>query len=1521
MKTIQTFLRSALLWIVVLLCAAFTLSDKTAIGLEKIYTHTDRPFYFPGETIWFKSYIVDSENKATTTSDVIFAELISPKGIVVKSLKLDVQQGYAYGDFFIANDWVGGMYTLKMYSQWMKNYGTSSFFTKKIPVQKVVKPKLLLQLSFEKESYGQNSKVQANFEVKDLKNNPLPNKEITFSVLLKGKSFLLKKIKTGSEGKAKPIFNLPDTLNTADVVLNILVPYNETTVSISRSVPITLDTIDLQFFPESGKLLEKTKNHVAFKALNEFAKPVDVAGIITDENGLRITDFTSYHNGMGGFYLSPEASKTYYALITSPFLSKKKIKLPKVHSKGVNFILESTPKNATFHIYNTTNTALFLEVSNASQLLHRQEVASDQTPLSIPTTAFPAGITKFSLMDSQREILAERLVFLNASKKLVVRINSDKEIYETREKVMIHIKTTDEKNSPVPANLSLSVADNALLSFADDKQDHISSYLLLSSELKGKIYKPKFYFDEEEPKSKKALDYVMLTHGWRNYIQNDVLPLKEAVYKPEQKGLQTIQVHDTDGNPIQANILLFDRYGNKVLVDETHKNGSYTFKIAEGIHHILLAYREDKKQLRIVKGNTTTGTKSAKNKTSHPKDFSDVKGFKAVVKPLQKPIQQQVIAPIRLEEDSESLDEVVVVGYGSMAKRNLSASAAFIHSENLQQYQSIASALQGQVAGVQINTTGSATSKDTSIIIRGAAAISGNSQPLYILDGVPINSRDVSVLHPSRISSITVLKDIAATTLYGTAASNGVILINSKNGAKDYGRKKKLHSSKYNNYATAQFYSYPYYSNHRKKQFYVPQYTGKALPHERSDFRQTIYWNPVVQTDEAGTATLEFYNSDAITSFKVTAEGIGYNGLVGRAEKDYSTKKVLHIDVKTPNYMAVNDTVVLPMVISNNASNSFNVQLSFELPNSIKPLEDLPKTIYIEANSTITKPIKIIPLKVDTKGTLGITAKSSYYNDVVQKDISIISPYFPTEASLSGNKSQAFQFNVAQVVPKSLTAEFNIYTDVIGDVLDGIEGMIRKPYGCFEQTSSSTYPNIMVLKYLKESGKSNPKIERRALKFIKEGYQKLIGFETKEGGFEWFGDTPPHETLTAYGVLEFTEMKEVYKGVSEKMLKRTVAWLMSRRDGKGGFMKSNKGYDSFASSPKDVANAYIVYALSEAGIQVDIQKEYEYAYNEALKSKDAYRLALMTLASYNFNKKEKAQLLLREIKKHIAQNGFSELPVSHTITRSYGNGKIIETSAFTVLALLREEQKHKTYITQGIESILKNRKHGRFGATQSTAMALKALIAYTKNFKRDILSAEDNIALTINGHTLRRALEYTPNGIIKIRDIAKYITSGTQEVQVEFSSNKLQFPYSLVLQWDSYLPDSSEACKVLMDTHIPVNNYRVGDIIPMKVDIKNMEAKGIPMVTAIIGIPSGASLQPWQLEEFLEQHKVAYYELSENYIICYWREFRPKETKTLRFSLKAEIAGSYTAPASSAYLYYSDEDKQWIPGESVVIEH
>ncbi len=363
----NTFRLSALIGLAFIILTAFQADSNTKVPVEKIYTQTDRPFYFPGETIWFKSYVVTENNTASNLSDIANAELISPKGAVVNTLKLSIKDGYAYGDFAINNNWVGGIYTLKVYTNWMRNFGEDLFFTKQITVQKVVQPNLLMDLDFKQKGYGKNQLVTANFEVKDLKNNPQRNRSIIYEVSVKGNIIQTENIKTNAQGKSDLKFTLPKNLETTDVVLNLKIDYKGSTESISRRVPIVLNKIDLQFFPESGNIIASTENIVAFKAIDEFVKPVDVSGDILNSRGKVVAQFSSFHDGMGSFKVSAEKNETYYALLKTPFVSEKGIALPKVQNEGTRFSVKTEASKAVVSLFSSEKEALLLTVSNASE--------------------------------------------------------------------------------------------------------------------------------------------------------------------------------------------------------------------------------------------------------------------------------------------------------------------------------------------------------------------------------------------------------------------------------------------------------------------------------------------------------------------------------------------------------------------------------------------------------------------------------------------------------------------------------------------------------------------------------------------------------------------------------------------------------------------------------------------------------------------------------------------------------------------------------------------------------------------------------------------------------------------------------------------------------------------------------------------------------------------------------------------------------------------------------------------------
>ena len=201
---------------------------------------------------------------------------------------------------------LGGLYKIRAYTNWMKNEGNDNVFEKDLQVQDVILPNLKMKLDFEKKAFGAGDEVIAKLELNTNENKPLSDYKIKFVANLNGQKLIEKADVTDENGMKYIKFNLPKELKTNDGLLNIMIDYNGSTESVSRSIPIILNKVKFTMFPEGGDLVCGLDNNVAFSALNEFDKPADVEGIVLTEKGSKVASFSSFHQGMGAFKFNPQ---------------------------------------------------------------------------------------------------------------------------------------------------------------------------------------------------------------------------------------------------------------------------------------------------------------------------------------------------------------------------------------------------------------------------------------------------------------------------------------------------------------------------------------------------------------------------------------------------------------------------------------------------------------------------------------------------------------------------------------------------------------------------------------------------------------------------------------------------------------------------------------------------------------------------------------------------------------------------------------------------------------------------------------------------------------------------------------------------------------------------------------------------------------------------------------------------------------------------------------------------------------
>ncbi|MFI5148303.1 MAG: MG2 domain-containing protein [Bacteroidia bacterium] len=1427
-----------------------TSAYNTLLPQDRVYVDFDKPFYEPGETMWLSVFVRDGQSlKPSHKSDIVHVELLNPKGTVEKTLNLIATDGIAAADFQLDKEILGGMYKVRAYTNWMKNEGQDNVFQKDIQVQDIVLPNLKMKLDFEKKAFGAGDEVIAKLSLNTNENKALADHAIKFVATVQGQKLTEKADITDADGVKYIKFQLPAKLNSSDGLLNVMIDYNGNTESISRSIPIVLNKISFSAFPEGGDLVNGLESHVAFRALNEFGKPADVEGIVCSKKGTQITSFSSFHQGMGAFRLCPQPNESYYVKITKPEGIAETFPLPEALPRG--YVMNTDPSKqgeVDLDIRTTETEELSLVAQERGKIYYNTVIHSKagSNKLAFSTAGFPIGVTQITLFDSKGIARCERLAFVNKDKQLSISIETDKDKYLPREKVKLSLSVKDERGLPMPANLSLAVVNDQLLSFADDKSGTLLSQLLLEQDLSTKVEEPAYYFDKKEAGADEALDYLLMSAGWRCFTWEKVMSdnIAQPVFQGEKTLVSGTVLNATTGK-ILANARIRINNGAEYKTDE---NGRFIFNKLDLSSPVTLTCQAD--------------------------------GFQP--------------------------------GYQSVGDYNQNL-AIYLYDNNY--YNNLGY----QTRGAGMN------------MVPACAPMGGGA--------MNIDREDANEQRPHKMANKRKERNFKAAE---QELDKGVAVVVNAKIVKDEEKgekaKEKKNRSKHED-AKAGFFADDIRANlfhadsarsagqisgspvyYRARKFAAPVYDKQETVETRTDFRNTIYWNPNVEIDKSGKKTLEFYASDDITSFRVTTEGIASDGMPGRMEKTFFTQLPFAMSTKVPVEVATEDKLSIPLTLKNNTDKPLGGILTITAPNGLKELVQIPSVQTIMPGKARTIYLDYEVLDKIGYGDFTIAFKSCGLGDAFTQKIKIAPKGFPVNVSFSGQEAEKdFSFSTAHVVPGSIQAQFTAYPNVVSDLMKGIEGILREPYGCFEQTSMSSYPNAMVLDYLQTTDSKDDKALANASSLLDKGYKRLVTFETKDHGYEWFGSNPGHEALTAYGLMQFNDMKHVGEKVDPAMLDRTINWLNSRKDGKGGFLRSSEAADAFGRANEDITNAYIVYALSEAGF-TDIKKEFGSSYNKAIQSGDPYQLALMTCTAYNLNEKEKASQALDILLPKQAKDG-SWNGLTHSVTCSTGQSLLIETTSLGIMAILKSNDKGTGPLMNAVKYLVASRNgSGSFGNTQGTILALKALTSFAKFSKKT--TEDGTILVYVDGKKAgEKSYKAGDNGAIVIDGMEQYLQNeGKHDVKVKFAGVKTPLPYSVALSWNTTLPESAKECAVTLQSTLSEKHVKVGETVRLTTTISNQKNNGIPSTMAIIGIPAGFTAQPWQLKELQEKKVFDYYEIKGNNIAVYYRCMAPKAVKQINLDLKAEMPGVYDAPASSAYLYYTNEFKSWAGAERITIQ-
>ena len=753
---------------------------------EKIYLHLDRQSYWANDDIWFKAYLKDSPIRNCN----LYIELINPAGFVVYKNIAWVQNSLAYGDLHLEETLPSGIYQIRAYTNWMRNFDEEMFFRKDLVIWN------------------------------------LSDKEI-----------------------------LPE------------------------SNKIKQSDIDVQFFPEGGTFISGIRNKVAFKAVNKFGKGVDLVGELLDESGNKVLDFKSHHNGMGSFVFEPQESTGYTARVIFAGNLSKTIKLPDFKKYGLTLAIESINSDKislqVSSAINDEDSLKYVIVGQASgEVCYQKMVSTDvkSSVVEIEKQKLPGGILKFTLFDSGLLPICERLVFNNVIDVVTLDIRTNKSEFLPRDSVAVNVIAVSNAGQPCLSNLSMSVYNPDSQIKNTKYSNNIFTHFLFNSELKGEIENPSWYFKDDSLSTQIALDNLMLTHGYRYFEWEEILSDKypEIDFQPEPsielKGKVVSMVLEKPvGNCKLTMMTVKSQLG--VYEETTDSLGQFVFRDLFYYDTIQVSIQALNKGRRntIIKLDRSSITSPEVNYLPSIYEHENEKPVETLSY-LSESKSDLINRKWKLS-DTILLDEI----YVTAQKRKLDDGHFRIYNEadfvlNLNDERkldvgNVYDAIEGKFPGVWHDVA------EERFVYRTKSLM------LY-LDGIPA---DYDLLRSFPAEAFDKIELVRMGIFAGVNTDNGILFFYTKRGEKFINMptdKSGMKSAKIVGYTPI-------------RRFYSPKYETPKQPAILNDFRNTVYWNPIVRTDSTGVAAVSYYNSDEMGNMRIVVEGVTVDGKLCRGEAEY----------------------------------------------------------------------------------------------------------------------------------------------------------------------------------------------------------------------------------------------------------------------------------------------------------------------------------------------------------------------------------------------------------------------------------------------------------------------------------------------------------------------------------------------------------------------------------------------------------------------------------------------------------
>jgi alpha-2-macroglobulin-like protein len=691
-------------------------------------------------------------------------------------------------------------------------------------------------------------------------------------------------------------------------------------------------------------------------------------------------------------------------------------------------------------------------------------------------------------------------------------------------------------------------------------------------------------------------------------------------------------------------------------------------------------------------------------------------------------------------------------------------------------------------------------------------------------------------------------------------------------------------------------------------------------PRVRKDFPETLYVNPEIITDADGQATIDLNVADSITEWRISTLAHSADGRLGGSQSGIRVFQDFFTDISFPATLTRGDEVQFPIAVYNYLATPQTVSIVLTPGTWYTPLGTTTETVDVGAGAVVGVRF---PVRVEEVGlqTLTVTATGSSAADALARTVLVVPDGKAFPAAVSGAlPAGSVQHDVsfpANAVLGSPELYLQVYPAYLSQVVTGMDSMLQVPNGCFEQTTSTTWPNVLVTRYMTQTGQITSAIQMKAESLISAGYQRLLTFEHQGGGFSWFGeqDPKPFLSVTAFGVMEFADMAKV-QTVDPAMLQRTIAWLVAQQQADGSWAGDVSEFFSFQTSVLR-NTAFVVWALAEADYTgAEVQRGLTYVKSKLGTDEDPYTLGIIANA---FARAAPADTALATVladldgKKQV--DGDKVYWDSEgTQTNFYSGGQDAQVIATALVARAMLVAGGHASDVEGALSFLSGSKdaNGNFGSTQATIWALRALLLAAE---KGTDGAVGSLQVDVDGAPFTTlSLTADQGDVMTTVNLKPYATVGAHHVALSFVGTG-KVSYNLVarhnLAWAEVPAEPAGPLSITIT--YDKTTLAVDDTVKATVHVVNNTASVQSMVIVTLGIPPGFAVLTEDLDAYKTSGQLSTYDLTGKQLILYVSALAPSSTTTFQYRLQASMPVKASDGGGGAYLYYQPDVKTTAP--------